>query len=108
GGGDYVLAVNDNQPTLCNDVEECFVQAYEEDCAGRKHDTITTQEVGHGRQEERVYTVLYEPRGLSTQAEWVDLKAIVQVIRTRRVKEKESVEVSYYINSSTAAAKVLV
>jgi predicted transposase YbfD/YdcC len=104
GGGDYLLAVKDNQPTLCRDVEECFVQAYEEDFAGRTQDTVTTQEVSHGRQEERVYRVLYEPEGLSTQAEWVDLKAIVQVIRTRQVGEKESVEVSYYISSSTAAA----
>ena len=40
GGGDYVLAVKDNQPTLCNDVEECFVQAYEEDFAGRKHERL--------------------------------------------------------------------
>lgn len=107
GGGDYLLAVKDNQPILCRDVEECFVQAYEEDFGGRKQDTVRTQEVGHGRQEERVYTVLYEPQGLRTQAEWVDLKAIVQVIRTRQVGEKESVEVSYYISSSRAAAPVM-
>jgi predicted transposase YbfD/YdcC len=107
GGGDYVLAVKNNQPTLAADVEECFLQAYEEDFSGVKHDTFTTQETGHGRTEKRVYTVIYEPRGLRTQAEWVDLKAIVQAIRTRRVGNKESVEVSYYISSREAAARIL-
>ena len=107
GGGDYVLAVKDNQPTLAADIDACFVQAYEDDFAGVKHDTFTTQETGHGRSEERVYTVIYEPRGLSTQAEWVDLKAIVQVIRTRQRGDKGTVEVSYYISSKEAAAQIL-
>lgn len=107
GGGDYLLAVKDNQPTLAADVAECFLRAYEAGFAGTKHDAVTTRETGHGRAEERVYTVIYEPGGLSTQAEWVDLKAIVQVIRTRRVGDKESTEVSYYISSSEAAAAVL-
>ena len=107
GGGDYVLPVKDNQPTLAADVEACFLQAYEADFGNVQHDTCTTQETGHGRTEERVYTVIYEPRGLSTQGEWVDLKTIVQVIRTRQVGDKETVEVSYCISSSVAAAPVL-
>jgi predicted transposase YbfD/YdcC len=105
--GDYLLAVKDNQPTLRSDVERCFAQAYDQDLAGITHDSFTTQEVSHGRCEERVYTVLYEPPGLSTQAEWTDLKAVVQVIRTRREGDKKSDEVAYYISSSRAGAKVL-
>jgi predicted transposase YbfD/YdcC len=104
GGGDYLLAVKDNQPTLAEDVVACFLQAYENDFEGVRHDSYMTREVGHGRLEERAYRVIYEPSGLSTQAEWVDLKAIVQVIRTRQVADKESVEVSYYISSSGATA----
>jgi len=107
GGGDYVLAVKDNQPTLAADVEACFLRAYDDDFAGVQHDTYTTREVGHGRAEERAYTAIYEPAGLRTQAEWAELRSVVQVIRTRRVGEKESVEVSYYISSSVAAAAVL-
>jgi predicted transposase YbfD/YdcC len=107
GGGDYLLAVKDNQPTLFADVEECFLRAYEEDFAGIKHDRFTTRETGHGRTEERVCTVICEPSGLRTQAEWVDLKVIVQVIRRRRVGNKESDEVSYYIGSRAASAEVL-
>src|SRR4029077_1238732 len=107
GGGDYLLAVKDNQPTLYTDTQACFLRAYEEDFAGVEHDTFTTQEVGHGRREERRYRVIYDPRGLRTQADWVDLRTIVQVIRTRQVGDKESTEVSYYISSSAAAARVL-
>jgi predicted transposase YbfD/YdcC len=107
GGGDYVLAVKDNQPTLHADVEACFVRAYEDDFAGVKYDTCTTREVGHGRTEERAYTVVYGPAGLTTQAEWAELRSVVQVIRTRRQGDKEAVEVSYYISSSTAGLALL-
>ena len=103
-GGDYLLAVKDNQPTLRTDVGLCFEAAYEQDFAGLAHDIFTTREVNHGRDEERVCTVLYEPTGLSTKDEWTDLKSVVQVIRTRRQADKESVEVAYYISSSTAGA----
>jgi predicted transposase YbfD/YdcC len=105
--GDYLLAVKDNQPTLYGDVQHCFEQAYEGDFVGLHYDTYTTQEVSHGRQEERICTVLYEPIGLSSKAEWVDLKAIVQVIRTVQRNGKETVEVAYYISSSLASAKIL-
>ena len=107
GGGDYLLAVKDNQPTLYADVERCFLDAYEEDFGGVKNDAYTTREVGHGRVEERVCRVLYELGGMRSQAEWVDLQAVVQVVRTRREGEKESNEVAYYISSSAAAARVL-
>lgn len=106
-GGDYLLGLKDNQPTLRADVEACFLRAYETDFAGLRHDRFRTEEVGHGRHEERVYRVLYQPSGLSTADEWVDLNAVVQVIRTRRQGDQESTEVSYYISSSTAAAAVL-
>lgn len=107
GEGDYLLTVKDNQPTLHADVVACFLQAYDTDFAGLKYDRLVTQDVGHGRQEERCYTVIYEPEGLTTGKEWVDLKAVVQVIRTRRVQDKETVEVSYHISSSEAAVTVL-
>jgi predicted transposase YbfD/YdcC len=106
-GGDYLLAVKENQPTLHADIGRCFAQAYDKDFVGIPHDRFTTTETSHGRYEERVYTVLYQPSGLSTQAEWMDLKSIVQVIRTVRRGGKESDEVAYYISSSTASAKRL-
>jgi predicted transposase YbfD/YdcC len=106
-GGDYLLAVKENQPTLYGDVQECFARAHEGGFAGPGCDSFVTREAGHGRQEERRTFVLYEPAGLSTQGEWADLHAVVQVIRTRRAGGEETDEVSYYISSSAAPAAAL-
>lgn len=102
-GGDYLLAVKDNQPTLNADVQAAFTL----DLRQHDHDLFVTEETSHGRYEKREYTVLYDPKGLRTQDEWQDLKSVVQVVRTRRVGDKESVEAAYYISSSTAKAAVL-
>jgi predicted transposase YbfD/YdcC len=106
-GGDYLLALKDNQPTLCADVEALFLRGHDTEFQGLGHDTFTTREVSHGRDEERRYFVVYQPEGLSTIDEWADLRAVVQVIRTRRQAGEETDEVAYYISSSTAKAAVL-
>jgi predicted transposase YbfD/YdcC len=107
GGGDYLLAVKDNQPTLHADIQAAFEHALALELEGVRHDLFVTEETSHGRYEERVYLVLYEPEGLSTADEWADLKAVVQVLRTRRLGDEESVEEACYISSSTAPAAVL-
>jgi predicted transposase YbfD/YdcC len=108
GGGDYLLAAKDNQPTLCADIQAEFDKAFALNLEQVEHDIFVTEEINHGRYEERVYVVLYDPKGLTTKDEWKDLKSIVQVVRTRRQPgKKESVEVAHYISSSTATAQVL-
>jgi predicted transposase YbfD/YdcC len=108
GGGDYLLALKDNQPRLAEDVAACFTVA---PCGGpgdTRRDVVRTREVSHGRREEREYTVLYQPSGLSTQGEWAGLKSVVRVMRKRQEGDQaESTEVAYYISSSTASAAVL-
>lgn len=104
GGGDYLLAVKDNQPTLHADVAACFAAVP----PGVRRDVARTEEVGHGRREEREYTVLYDPPGLSTRQEWAGLSSVVRVVRRRQQGDKgPSTEVAYYISSSTASAAVL-
>jgi predicted transposase YbfD/YdcC len=108
GGGDYLLALKDNQPRLCADVAACFAVA---SCGGpgdTHQDVSRTEEMSHGRREGREYTVLYDPPGLSTLREWEGLKSVVRVVRTRQETGKEkSTEVAYYVSSSTAPAAVL-
>jgi predicted transposase YbfD/YdcC len=106
-GGDYLLAVKDNQPTLHADIATAFTDAQGRDFEGVGHETYTTQGSGHGREEERHYTVLYELDGLSTKADWQGLRSILRVLRRRRVGDKVSEEVAYYISSRKAGAKVL-
>jgi predicted transposase YbfD/YdcC len=106
-GGDYLLAVKENQPTLHADIVAAFEAACASNFVGLKHDSFGTEGRAHGRYEERVYTVLYDPEGLSTKEEWQGLGAIVRVLRRRREGDKESEEVAHYISSSRAGAEVL-
>lgn len=89
------------------DVAAAFERAQGCGFEGVRHDPVATQETGHGRQERRVYTVLYDPAGLSPPGEWKGLRSVVRVERRRRVGDKESVEVAYHLSSSAAAAAVL-
>jgi predicted transposase YbfD/YdcC len=106
-GGDYLLAVKDNQPTLHADVALVFADAQRRGFCGVRHDTFGTRETGHGRHEERSYTVLYDLGGLSTREDWQGVTSVVRVVRRRLEGDKESEEVAYYISSSGAAAEVL-
>jgi predicted transposase YbfD/YdcC len=106
-GGDYLLAVKDNQPTLHADVQSCFDTALAKDFEGVKHDIYVTEEVSHGRYEERICTVIYQPQGLSTIDEWQDLKTVVRVVRIRKEQGKESIETAHFISSSSQNAKAL-
>jgi predicted transposase YbfD/YdcC len=107
GEGDYLLAAKENQPKLYADLQACFDTAINNDFAGVKHDIFVTEEVSHGRYEERVCIVIYDPQGLRTKDEWLDLNTIVQVVRRRRQGDKTSIEAAYYISSSSAVAQVL-
>jgi len=102
---DYLLQVKGNQPTLQADIIAKFEAAFAADYVGFSHDLWVSQERGHGREEERICSVLYDLEGLRTREEWVDLQAIIRVARTRWVGDKETHEESYYISSrrSTAA-----
>jgi predicted transposase YbfD/YdcC len=81
-GGDYLLALKENQPTLFRQVEALFGKALDEDFRGRKSYAIcSTAEQGHGREELRVYQVLRDVKELPAAAEWRDLRSVVMVTR---------------------------
>src|SRR5262245_38562328 len=75
GGGDYVLALKDNQPTLHAEVRRAFVEALEADeprlC---QH---VAEETGHGRHERRVVWVLPAGRHIANRAAWAGLYSLV-------------------------------
>src|SRR5439155_14857929 len=74
-GGDYLLAVKGNQPTLEAAVQRNFAEALADDFAAVAVDHHTTIEDGHGRHEERYVTVITDPTGLPP--EWPDVAAVV-------------------------------
>jgi predicted transposase YbfD/YdcC len=104
-GGHYLLTVKGNQEQLLTDIENCFEQACETDFVGLDHDTYTTQEKGHGRQEERCYTIIRNPRGIRNYDAWRDLCVIGMCGSERTVNGQTTMEVRYFIGSKKASAR---
>jgi len=105
GGGDYVLTVKDNQPSLLSDIQDSFIQAHDTDFAGLDYDEYETTDRGHGRIEKRSYTIIKNPTTLQQRDLWAEIKVIGMCVSTRIVKDKESTEVRYFIGSRIASAK---
>jgi predicted transposase YbfD/YdcC len=102
-GGDYLLAVEGNQPALHEAVRAIFGRACGADFAGVKHDGHEAVEDGHGRHEERHATVIYDPVGLP--AGWPDVAAVVLVGREREVKGENASTAHYYVTSPRGTAE---
>lgn len=104
-GGDYLLAVKDNQPTLAADLVAAFGQGLDQDFAGLEWDQHTPQDSKHGRQETRTCTVIHKPADLRTGADWPGLQTIGMCLSERSVGGgAASLEVHYYISSRLLTA----
>ncbi len=105
GGGDYLLAVKENQPHLHEDIEALVRAAVEADCLGLSR--WATDEQSHGRTEFRSCFVLTNLEGLRDRELWKGLKSVVCVTSGRQVKgKKESSEVRYFISSRRGSGKM--
>ena len=99
GGGDYVLAVKDNQEVLAREVRGYFPTAQGESFKRPQMQHEETLDKGHGRVEHRRYFLSTDLSGLSVVERWGGLKAIGMVESKRRSKGKVSVARRYYITS---------
>ena len=101
GGGDYLLAVKDNQPTLHAEIRAAFATAATP--PARSTRLYTTEDQGHGRDEQRTVQVLPARGQLSTAqvAAWLGVLTIVMVTRVVWCEATgvESTEVSYFLSS---------
>lgn len=111
-GGDYILAVKDNQPTLHTEIRDSFVQAFETDFQGLDYDEFVTHDRGHGRQETRTYTIIKNPETITQKDEWKDLTVIGICTSVRTVGNpedpasvQEPTEVRCFIGSRNAGAQ---
>jgi predicted transposase YbfD/YdcC len=103
-GGDYVLALKDNQGTLAADVQFSFALALGE---GDGAAQATTVEKGHGRIETRRALVIDDAAVLTWLQErhaWPGLAAIGMVQAERRLDTERAVEDRYYLLSRPLAA----
>ena len=107
GGGDYVLAVKDNQPTLHEDLKLLFDEAIERNFEHMGYDYDEQAEKGHGRLETRRVWVTRDVQWLRERGEWPGLRSVVCVDRERHVLDpadpstpgKVSRERHYFISS---------
>jgi predicted transposase YbfD/YdcC len=100
GGGDYVLAVKDNQPTLHAAIQAHFLHLHETDFADCQVRRLTTVDDGHGRQERRSYYVTALPAALQSFGhDWKQLTSIGQAINITFREGREVADVRYFILS---------
>ena len=86
-GGDYILALKENQPHLYDDVTRLFEWAENISYAELAHDTARETGKDHGRVEIRVCDTLSGPAVLALLtncAEWRGLDTVIRIQATRR------------------------
>jgi predicted transposase YbfD/YdcC len=76
-GGDYVLAVKENQPALLEDAKAAIRAA-----ARKGKTSLATAEAGHGRNEKRIALVASVP-SMAQKHEFPRLKAVARITSTR-------------------------
>lgn len=107
GGGDYLLALKENHPTLHAAACQEFTAAMEADAPPQGMRQHTTNEISRGRKERRIYVALPAPKSLPGFADWVGLATLVMVLRITEINGDEKVEASYYLSSLPAKVKKL-
>ena len=109
GGGDYILAVKDNQPTLHAELQDAFAQAPAPKL--RSSRVATTWDKGHGREEQRTVQALpaHEYLSAAQQALWLGVLSVVMVTREvwGQATGAQSTEVSYFLSSLPPNARRL-
>lgn len=105
-GADYVLCLKANHPTLWHQVSTWFENAQRQGFEAIKHSFEPRLESSHHRRELRkVWAVpLTEVGPLHQTHRWLALKTVVMVSRVRRLWNKTTREVMYYLTSLPADA----
>jgi predicted transposase YbfD/YdcC len=98
GGGDYVMIVKENQPSLLDDVKTVFDGPFSQMLDKESAETL---DIGHGRIEERRLIVSDE---LSAYSDWPGLEQVFQITRTATFKKtgEKREETVYGITSLTS------
>lgn len=104
-GGDYLLSVKDNQPSLHEAIQEYFAIAEAEGFRHLQPEVSETLDKGHGRLETRRCTVVAAPTYLGELARWKQVRALVKIEARRETGIKVETETRYAITSLAPNAK---
>lgn len=105
GGGAYLLTVKENQPHLWEDIQATVTKALEGALPTDQVDEYTTQERGHGREEERSYVVVHRVEEIRDRKLWAKLTTVGMCCSERTVNGITSSEIRYFIGSRRMKAK---
>lgn len=108
-GADYVLCLKANHPTLWAEVEAWFESAQTQGFERIEHSYDQRVEAGHHRRENRqVWAVPVSVMGeLYQSSRWAGLKTVVMVSRVRRLWNKTTREVMFYLSSLPCDAALI-
>ncbi len=104
-GADYILALKGNQGNLHDEVVNFFDQALRVSPEEAGCDHSLSVEKNRGRLEKREIWSTQELSWLPQRMDWVDLKALICVKSTRKIRDKETIELRYYIASGKTSAQ---
>ena len=111
GGGDYLLPVKDNQPTLSEEIQFCFAEADDDRLRATDEqprpqlERFQQVDKGQGRLEVRTVEICRDLQWITSSNRWTGLSFVARVIRERTVltSDKTSTETAYYIGSDPTA-----
>jgi len=110
GGGDYLLAVKENQSHLFEDVQCIFEVDVAHGIEHAQYAYAKTVNKGHGRIETRECWTTDREEYLSLirkRQQWKGLKSIVRIVSQRQIGENLEVQIRYFISSLPADAKTI-
>lgn len=96
-GGNYILRLKDNQPTLSSEVQDMFEQSVDN---GVAIEVYETHEQDHGRIERRRYSQLMNVEDISIHQAWPHLHSVIMMETQRIDAHTISSETRYFIASS--------
>jgi len=109
-GGDYLLALKENQGALYRRVQVLFAHAQTPDGREMPGDETQTTHKDHGRLEKRVCYTLSTRDWLfylDPEGEWPRLQTVIKVVAERQVNGACSEETRFYISSAPGDARRL-
>lgn len=110
-GGNYVLAVKENQPALYGCLKRNLDEMILENFAGVRHDFVQSVDGDHGRIETRRVWVSDQVDDWLNEAQrsrWPGLRSVAVVESGREIPSKsDSIERRYFISSLSADARIM-
>jgi predicted transposase YbfD/YdcC len=110
-GGDFILAVKENQGNLYEDIHDLFAEDQKYDFKDAPYSYAKTVNKDHGRIEIRQCWTISDPEYLANIRDlnrWADIQSLVMILSERRIGDESEIQDRYYITSlDSNAEKIL-